>query len=115
MDEVEKICGKERKEELESFLNQYKNEVETLGFSAEEKQYMIAMGYKVTIELQGELDKIMYIAQLRAGETVHPTLRVKAKEIGTYLESIGVNTHIDYDDNTTISEKRGQQDIIQKT
>ena len=38
-------------------------------------QYLCALGYKVPVEIEYDLPQMTYVAELRSGQTVHPTLR----------------------------------------
>jgi hypothetical protein len=72
------------------------------------------MGYQVPCRVTGDLPALVYLAELRAGTTVHATLRTVAQQIGTVLEDLGVQVHIDRSENGRFDVKRGTQDIVQK-
>ena len=79
------------------------------------KQCYIAMGFNVSIEMTAPLPSAVYIAELRSGMTVHPTLRPIAQEIGKTLKKIipGIALYID-EGPDEFSVKRGGQDIVEK-
>lgn len=79
------------------------------------KQYYIPMGYKVMCELTGGLPSMVYIAELRSGQTVHPTLRPIAQKMGKTIQEIlpDMALHVNYDPDEW-STRRGKQDIVKK-
>ena len=77
-------------------------------------QYYLPMGYLVPCRLTGDLPAVVYLAELRAGTTVHATLRTIAQDIGTVLEDQGIRVYIDRSENGRFDVKRGTQDILQK-
>lgn len=76
-------------------------------------QYYIPMGFRVKIHMTCSLPSAVYIAELRSANTVHPTLRLIAKEMGNVIEKTvpGILMHHDKS-NDQWSEKRGTHDII---
>jgi len=89
--------------------------IEALDVSPEEKQYYIAMGYACPIRATCSLPSAVYIAELRSGTTVHPTVRKVAQQIGDALEELipGITMHHDKSEGVW-DIKRGSQDIVQK-
>lgn len=86
-----------------------------LPVSDEVRQYYIALGYKVACEMTANLPAAVYVAELRAGQTVHPTLRIIAQEMGNYLEETVPGIKMYHDCNPDIwNIKRGKQDIVKK-
>jgi thymidylate synthase ThyX len=79
------------------------------------RQYYIAMGYKVTCDLTAGLPSATYIAELRSGQTVHPTLRVIAQKIGEALKQtipyLALHCDMRPDEWSTT---RGKHDIVKK-
>jgi hypothetical protein len=63
------------------------------------------------------LPSAVYIAELRAGDTVHPTLRIRAQQMGEAIKSAvpGIAMHHDLSPPDTWNIKRGTQDIVQKS
>ena len=99
------------------FLKEQENKLAKLNISKEEKQYYIAMGYKITNRLTGNLPALVYLAELRATRFVHPTLRKRAKMIASTLSELfdkaGLIIHLDKEmDRFDI--KRGEHDIVLK-
>ncbi len=81
-----------------------------------ELQYYLPMGYRVPCRITGDLPANVYLAELRAGSTVHPTLREVAQDIGHIIHGseIGVPVYIDESDMGRFDVKRGIQDIVSK-
>ncbi len=79
------------------------------------RQYYIAMGYNVACELTGGLPSIVYIAELRSGQAVHPTLRPIAQKMGRVLKKVFPEMAL-YCDNSPDewSTIRGKHDIVKK-
>ncbi len=79
------------------------------------RQYYVAMGFNVTCVLTTSLPSAVYIAELRSGQTVHPTLRPIAQEMGHALKRLipYMTLHVDYspDEWSTV---RGKHDIVKK-
>ena len=106
---------KELQTKAESFIKTQEEKIKKLDISKEEKQYYIAMGYKISNRLTGNLPALVYLAELRATRFVHPTLRRKAKMMADTLSSlfgkIGLVMHLDQEiDRFDI--KRGEQYIV---
>jgi thymidylate synthase ThyX len=88
-----------------------------------EKQYLIPMGMKVPIRITGSLSKMVYLLELRAQKTVHPTLHeiafnfseVLRKSLGKQLGISPEKIPLFIDGEVgQITLKRGAQDIIRK-
>lgn len=81
-------------------------------------QYVIPMGYRVSCEISGDIPALVYLAELRSGAMVHPTLRLRAQELADLLEKefgdCGLVLHIDKTEVDRFDAKRGSQDIIEK-
>jgi thymidylate synthase ThyX len=108
---------KELQTGAESFLKQQEEKINNLKISKEEKQYYIAMGYKVSNRLTGNIPALVYLTELRATRFVHPTLRRKAKMMADVLSELfgkfGLVMHLDKEiDRFDI--KRGEHDIVLK-
>jgi thymidylate synthase ThyX len=89
--------------------------IKKLKCSPEVKQYYIALGYTTTCEVTASLPAAIYIAELRSSDTVHPTLRKVAQQMGqAILEFVpGITMHHNMaPDKWNI--KRGKQDIVKK-
>ena len=79
-------------------------------------QYILSMGYRVPVRITGGLASMVYIAELRSGPTVHPTLRRVAIKMGEYLKTrLGIKVHLDQTPaGLLFSVQRGKQDIVEK-
>ncbi|MEK7579469.1 MAG: FAD-dependent thymidylate synthase [Patescibacteria group bacterium] len=91
--------------------------VTPLSKTAEEKQYLIPMGYRIPNRLTGTIPALVYFAELRSTRFVHPTLRVRAQQIGKALlerfADYGLVLHFDEtEDRFDIG--RGTHDIVKK-
>lgn len=91
------------------------DDVRKLDCDSRTRQYYIPMGYVVPCVITCTLPSAVYIAELRSGETVHPTLRVLAQKMGTTLKQIipYLVLHLDMSEDKW-SFKRGAQDIVKK-
>lgn len=79
------------------------------------RQYYIAMGYQVACEMTAPLPAAVYIAELRAAQTVHSTLRQRSQQMGEVLKELFPTISLYCDMNPDEwSIKRGGQDIIRK-
>ncbi len=91
--------------------------IEKLNLSKEEKQYYMAMGYKISNRLTCNLPAIVYLVELRATRFVHQTLRTKAKMMAQSLEELfgskGLILHLDKEPDR-FDIKRGEHDITLK-
>jgi len=79
------------------------------------RQYYIAMGYQVGCEMTAGIPSSVYIAELRAGQSVHPTLRPVAQKIGQALKTVipEITLHCDMSPDQW-STLRGKHDIVKK-
>lgn len=76
-------------------------------------QYVTPMGVLVPVTLVYSLAQMIYVAELRSGKTVHPTLRAPAQAMATWLKDRGIKAYADMDESNW-TERRGTQDIIKK-
>lgn len=76
-------------------------------------QYFIPMGFLVPVTLEYSPDQAIYVAELRSGQSVHPTLRVQAQRMAEILKGYGLPVYYDARDDVW-STRRGNQDIILK-
>ena len=90
-------------------------EINALKCSDKERQYYIGMGFEVAVEMTATIPSLVYVAELRAGNTVHPSLRPIAQQFGQILkkELPGIKLYIDMSPDE-FSVKRGTQDIVEK-
>lgn len=79
------------------------------------RQYYIAMGYRVACRMAAGLPSAVYIAELRSMQTVHPTLRPVAQQMGAVLTKLVpcIKLYCDMEPDRW-SIKRGSQDIVRK-
>ena len=103
------------KQEAEALIAELVPEINTLPCDDIEKQYYIPMGFKVLADFTWPFDQCVYVAELRSGDTVHPTFRVDAQEIARWIEKVApyAALHVNYNEDKW-SYKRGKQDIVEK-
>jgi thymidylate synthase ThyX len=93
------------------------NKIIVADIAQEHQQYYIPMGYRTPNRITGDLPALVYLAELRSGSAVHPTLQKRARQIGTSLEALfevfGLRLQID-ETLTRFDVKRGTHDIIRK-
>lgn len=97
-------------------LEKLEGRLADLAVSPEMLQYYIPMGYRVANRITGGLPALVYLIELRAQTTVHPTLRVIAQKMGRSLEEeFGDDLPLFYDKSPdTLDIRRGEQDIVKK-
>jgi len=101
----------------EKFIESQKKKIESLKISEEEKQYYMAMGFKVPCRFSGDLKALIYLVELRSTRFVHPTLvRQMLKVIDSLKRLFGKSGLIIYVDEepNRFDIRRGEQDIISK-
>ncbi|HPF95368.1 MAG TPA: FAD-dependent thymidylate synthase [bacterium] len=81
------------------------------------RQYYIPMGYLVPCRMQFPLHSMLYMFELRTGQTVHPTARHATIEMYTLFHKAypDIVAHVDLDDTNPFNMKRGTQTITEKT
>lgn len=91
-------------------------------------QYYLPIGLKVPVTLSGYLGDWLYVAELRTGETVHPTVRQWADDtwhkIETNMREVGHHELLRWlqpnvkpfnsTDHSRVSLRRAEQDIVKK-
>jgi len=104
------------REEAEVLLAEQARAVAALGLSPEMAQYYLAFGYRVVCDCTWGLPSAVYVAEMRSGQTVHPTLRRIAQALGSALEAAvpGMALHIDHSPEA-FSLKRGGQGIVERS
>lgn len=97
-------------------LQEIRREIERLTDNPLLRQYYIPMGYMVVCDLTAGLPSAIYIAELRSGQTVHPTLRPIAQQIGETIQALvpGIALHCDTSPDEW-STARGKHDIVKKS
>lgn len=78
-------------------------------------QYYFPLGWLVDVEYVATLPQIVYIAELRSSQTVHPTLRAVAQKMAQAVQNElpGIKLYVDYED-SKLCLKRGTQDIFER-
>ncbi len=115
--------------ELESVLPQpkylaLKGEIEALLEAIEnlpverdplKDQYLYPMGMSCLCQLSYTIPQMVYVSELRASKTVHPSLRIIAQQMGSGLQQRhpDLKLYVDYDQDSW-SSKRGDQDITER-
>jgi thymidylate synthase ThyX len=79
------------------------------------RQYAVPMGALVPCRYTCGLPQMLYLAELRSGPTVHPTLRTVAHAAVEHLKRLfpGISLHADTSP-AEFSVKRGKQTIVEK-
>lgn len=70
----------------EKLLNLQERHIANLSCDDAVRQYYIPLGYQVACRMTFDLPGAVYVAELRSGNMVHPTLRVVAHKIGLELK-----------------------------
>lgn len=82
-------------------------------------QYLTPMGYRVPCSFSGDLAAQVYLVELRATTSVHPTLQKLAHRIGVELEGLfrgyGLKLYVDWNALGRFDIRRGTQDIVRKS
>lgn len=96
-------------------LGEQSRAIDALNLSPELAQYYLAFGYRVVCDCTWGLPAAVYVAEMRSGGTVHPTLRRIAQALGEAIAS-AVDDIALFIDRTPDSFclKRGGQDIVEK-
>jgi len=107
----------ELKKEAEEFIKAQEKKIKKMKISKEERQYFIAMGYRVPCRFAGDLKALVYLAELRSTRFVHPTLVEQILKMIASLKKLfakdGLIFHLDEEPNR-FDVQRGEQDIIIK-
>ena len=111
---LEQLPEKYRKEVMNVIKEQTKR-IKNLKCDELTKQYYVAMGFNVLCSCTFDLPSAVYVAELRSGQTVHPTLRVIAQEMGKSIQKVfpKMKLYCDYKKDEW-SQKRGTQTIEKK-
>lgn len=94
--------------------------INKLNLNKFDKQYLLPMGMKMLTRVSGSLSKFMYLIELRAQSTVHPTLHANVVKLADDLLSrlskilpdeppMYINKNVG-----ELNLKRGTQDIVKK-
>jgi len=105
------------RKEAVKFIGLQEKKIKGLKISNEEKQYYIAMGYRVPCRFAGDLKALVYMAELRSTRFVHPTLVEQILKMIKSLKKLfakdGLVFHLDKEPNR-FDVGRGEQDIVEK-
>ncbi|MDX9970863.1 MAG: FAD-dependent thymidylate synthase [Candidatus Gracilibacteria bacterium] len=103
------------KEKAKAFLAEQEAKISALPCDDFVRQYYIAMGYTVGVDITYRLPAAIYVSELRSDTTVHPTLRVRAQQMGrSIVEKFPlIKMHIN-EMETEWDIRRGKQDIVEK-
>lgn len=101
--------------QAEQLIAEQEKAIAALTDDAQLKQYYIPMGYTIPVTVTYKLPASVYVADLRSGKTVHPTLRARAQQMGQALAENVPNLamHLDLDQDDW-DVRRGGQDIVKK-
>jgi thymidylate synthase ThyX len=96
-------------------LDEVAARIAKLQISDAEKQYYVPMGYQNPTKITCSLPSAVYIAELRSGTTVHPTVRKVAQQMGQALKLLVPYLALHHDMSESEWDiKRGTQDITPK-
>ncbi|MBA4319945.1 MAG: hypothetical protein C0412_16215 [Flavobacterium sp.] len=100
------------KKEAEKLIKEQKLAISKLKASKEDLQYYVAMGFNIICKVTYGLPATLYVAELRSGRMVHPTLRVIALKMCDVLQKKFPNLTIHADRSLNDWDiRRGLQDI----
>lgn len=101
--------------EAEQLLADQEDKIDELEGSDAVKQYYVAMGYTVPVKITCPFPSVPYIVELRSDQSVHPTLRVRAQQMGDAIQKCvpGIAMHHDTSPGAW-NIKRGLHDIVRK-
>lgn len=111
---IEQIPEEYRQEVLDVIKLQT-DKIQSLDTSESIKQYYVAMGFNILCSSTFDLPSAVYVSELRSGQTVHPTLRAVAQNMGRAIKKIlpQATLYCDFEPDTW-SSKRGTQTIEKK-
>jgi thymidylate synthase ThyX len=99
----------------EALIKEQTEAISALPGSDLEKQYYVTLGFRVPCRVSYGLPAALYTIELRAGKTVHPSLRHvaqgMAKTLKEQLPELTIHADMDQDD---WDVRRGLQDITEK-
>lgn len=100
LQELQKYCGEEA---IRDLYKLFAKQESTIGYlrswfkmSDEDLQYLLPMGYQVPLKITGSLSKMLYLIELRATKSVHPTLHQEAYALGVWVQK-QLSTALDVD------------------
>lgn len=103
------------RKEVSDLIKKQTKKIRALKCDEPTKQYYTAMGFNVFCNCTLDLPSATYLAELRSGQTVHPTLRVIAQNMGREIKKAFPYMKIYCDERADEwSQKRGTQTIEKK-
>jgi thymidylate synthase ThyX len=97
------------------FVDSMTKRIERLPATDVERQYYVALGYRVPTVVTYSLPATVYILELRSGKMIHPTLRSKILEMAFLFKQKFPNIPIYVDNDADDWDvRRGRQTIIEK-
>jgi thymidylate synthase ThyX len=106
------------RETAASFIRSQMTELDTFAasLSKEERQYYLPNGMNVACEIIYDLPQMVYVAELRTNQTVHPTLRSIAIKFASMLAENHPKLALYADmSESEFCIRRGDQDIIERS
>ncbi len=105
----------EVRREAQTLIEEQTQAIEALTSDPILRQYYVAMGFRVPCRVSYGLPAALYTIELRAGKTVHPSLRIVAQDMARALQTRFPNLpmHIDFSSDDW-DVRRGKQDITSK-
>lgn len=115
LDEIKALLSESDYAGLVSSINAQLAAIKALGGDPLRDQYLYPLGMACLCQVTYSIPQMVYVAELRSGKTVHPSLRPIAQAIGVILSETlpELKIYVDYDGDS-FSAKRGQQDIVEK-
>ncbi len=103
------------RKEAEQLIKEQQKAIAKLKTSVENKQYYFAMGFNCSCKVSYPLPAAVYVAELRSGSLVHPSLRKVAHQMSRALikKFPKLKLHSDFSQDQW-SIRRGEQDIVSK-
>ena len=115
--ELERLLNAEDFAALKAGIDQNLAAIATLPFDHTPllDQYLYPMGMACLCQLSYSIPQMVYVAELRSGQTVHPSLRPVAQALGRVLKATlpALNVYCDNEPDS-FSAKRGEQDIVER-
>ncbi len=99
--------------ELSAQLDAVLDFIEKRDYDDLEIQYLAPLGILVRCDFKYTIPELVYIAELRSGQHIHPTLRKLSIEFAEFLSKLGIHHYADTSGDKW-SLKRGSQDIVKK-
>ncbi len=105
----------EMRKEANMLIRSQLKAIKSLKAPKEVLQYYFAMGFNVACRVTYGLPSSVYVAELRSGKTVHPTLRKIAHKMGSSIKKMFPNFKIYLDESKDdFDVRRGLQTITER-